>query len=239
MLSIGKMSLACHVSIKTLRYYDRIGLLRPAMIDADSGYRYYAPEQIETMVEITRYKRFGFSLQEIQTILQTDPLQRRRLFEKQMQSLYQTLMETQMALQDLRVVWERTGQKETEQKMNAYTIDLTETCEQPILSIRRRMGLGEFGEIYGLLFEKMHKMGTGPCGPAGARYFDQEFDDRNSDIEVFFPVDAEHANSMVGGGLCVHTVHHGGYSTLNEGYAQIVRWMEENGYEMIHAPYEI
>ena len=55
-LSIGDFSRATHLSIKTLRYYHEVGLLEPAVIDPDSGYRYYRPAQdgYERMAPIFR-----------------------------------------------------------------------------------------------------------------------------------------------------------------------------------------
>ena len=41
MLTIGQMSKVCGVSVKTLRHYDKIGLLKPQRIDEINGYRYY------------------------------------------------------------------------------------------------------------------------------------------------------------------------------------------------------
>ena len=49
MLRIGEFSKLAKVSIKTLRYYDKIGLLKPAMIDSATQYRYYTVEQLETI----------------------------------------------------------------------------------------------------------------------------------------------------------------------------------------------
>lgn len=69
MLTIGEMSKACGVSVKTLHHYDRIGLLVPKKTDADSGYRYYDEAQIPTMLLIRRLKRYGFSLADIGVIL--------------------------------------------------------------------------------------------------------------------------------------------------------------------------
>lgn len=65
MIPIRKMSQACQVSVKTLRYYSQIGLLEPAYIDPDSGFRYYEAEQIDALLLILRLKRYGFSLDEI------------------------------------------------------------------------------------------------------------------------------------------------------------------------------
>lgn len=57
---------------------------------------------------------------------------------------------------------------------------------------------------------------------------------------MFVPVDRKaDANGTIGGSLMAYTVHQGGYSTLNEAYAALVKWIEENGYEVIGAPYEL
>ena len=69
LLQIGEFSKICQVSVKTLHHYDKIGLLAPAEVDRFTGYRYYKLEQIDTMNYIQRLKRYGFSLEEIQQII--------------------------------------------------------------------------------------------------------------------------------------------------------------------------
>ncbi len=70
MLSIGEFSKISHLTMKTLRYYDEIGLLKPAFIDAKNGYRYYDIFQLEIALLITRLKTYLFSLEEIKDILE-------------------------------------------------------------------------------------------------------------------------------------------------------------------------
>ena len=61
MLRIGAFSKLAKISIKSLRYYDKIGLLKPVMIDSVTQYRYYAIEQLETVRLIAMYKDAGLS----------------------------------------------------------------------------------------------------------------------------------------------------------------------------------
>ncbi|MES9784841.1 MerR family transcriptional regulator, partial [Bacillus thuringiensis] len=70
MLSIGEFSKISHLTMKTLRYYDEIGLLKPAFIDPKNGYRYYDIFQLEIALLITRLKTYLFSLEEIKDILE-------------------------------------------------------------------------------------------------------------------------------------------------------------------------
>lgn len=71
MYKIGEFAGIFGLSIKTLRVYDRIGLLKPAHIDKDTGYRYYTPDQIQVLNVIIELKSIGFSLREIDGILKS------------------------------------------------------------------------------------------------------------------------------------------------------------------------
>jgi DNA-binding transcriptional MerR regulator len=69
MYRIGEFSTLCQVPVRTLRYYDAIGLLRPGRVERLTGYRYYAATQVERLNRILVYKDLGFSLREIRTLL--------------------------------------------------------------------------------------------------------------------------------------------------------------------------
>ncbi|AYV34181.1 MerR family transcriptional regulator [Erysipelothrix rhusiopathiae] len=68
-LRIGEIARLNDVSIQTLRYYDEIGLLKPASIDPETHYRYYTIEQSATLDMIQFLKSLDFSLSEIHDIL--------------------------------------------------------------------------------------------------------------------------------------------------------------------------
>ena len=70
MLKIGDFSKLSRVSIRMLRHYDDIGLLKPAETDDFSGYRYYREEQLFIIGRITALKDMGFSLTDIIRILE-------------------------------------------------------------------------------------------------------------------------------------------------------------------------
>ena len=70
MLKIGEFSKLSRVSVRMLRHYDEIGLLKPAEIDRFTDYRYYREDQLPTMCRITALKDMGFSLADIVKILE-------------------------------------------------------------------------------------------------------------------------------------------------------------------------
>ena len=69
MLKIGEFSRISHVSAKTLRYYDEIGLFRPAQVDRLTGYRYYSMGQLPRLKRILALKDLGLSLEQIAVLL--------------------------------------------------------------------------------------------------------------------------------------------------------------------------
>lgn len=60
------------VSIRTLRYYDQIGLLKPGFVDEGNGYRYYDDASLERMREILFLRELDFSLRSIKEILSSE-----------------------------------------------------------------------------------------------------------------------------------------------------------------------
>ncbi|AHV99646.1 MerR family transcriptional regulator [Paenibacillus sabinae] len=70
MLKISAFSKLTRVSVKTLRFYDNLGLLKPATVDENNGYRYYTEEQLLTVKRITALKEQGFTLEQIKPLLE-------------------------------------------------------------------------------------------------------------------------------------------------------------------------
>ena len=69
MLKIGDFSKLSRISVRMLRHYDEIGLLRPVFVDQFTDYRYYAENQLPIVGRITALKDMGFRLAEINSLL--------------------------------------------------------------------------------------------------------------------------------------------------------------------------
>ncbi|MCI8608167.1 MAG: MerR family transcriptional regulator [Firmicutes bacterium] len=242
MLQIGEFSKICQVSVKTLHHYNKIGLLVPAEVDPSTGYRYYRTEQIDIMNYIQRLKRYGFSLEEIQSLLiLLDNKELAVALRKQKEKLKQEQQNMAIILNELQThisVFERTGDIMMYQK--GYTIELKNSPAMNILANRAVMSVDDFGKHYGTLFERVPKERVTPTGLNGARYYDEEFNHESSDVEVFIGIkEREKADMVMEPCPCAMTVHHGGYSTLSEAYGAIVSWIIENGYEIAGAPFDL
>ncbi len=69
MFSIGEFARHGRVSVRMLRHYDAVGLLRPAHVDRLTGYRSYQADQLSRLNRIVALKNLGFTLQQVQSIL--------------------------------------------------------------------------------------------------------------------------------------------------------------------------
>jgi len=73
MFRIGDFSRIARVSARLLRFYDELGLLKPAHADAQTGYRHYSVAQLAQLNRITVLKELGFSLEQIGDLLKSPP----------------------------------------------------------------------------------------------------------------------------------------------------------------------
>jgi DNA-binding transcriptional MerR regulator len=69
MFTIGDFAGLGRVSVRMLRHYDAIGLLRPARVDPASGYRYYTADQLPLLNRVIALKDLGFTLQQVQAMI--------------------------------------------------------------------------------------------------------------------------------------------------------------------------
>jgi DNA-binding transcriptional MerR regulator len=139
MFQIGEFSKITHVSGSQLRYYDEIGLLHPAKIDAVTGYRYYSSKQIPDLHRILALKELGLSLEQIRRMIKNDISSeeiRGMLSLKKMQ-VEQTVFEE---VNRLRHIEARLSQLEAGVDVGDYEVILKSIPEMSFLS-RRQMCL--------------------------------------------------------------------------------------------------
>ena len=96
MLTIGKLAKHCDMNVETVRYYQRIGLLR--IPKSTTAYRYYNEQDIETLSFIQKAKDAGLQLSEIQELLTLeldDHVQVRQVIEQRLEKIDQRIRELQ------------------------------------------------------------------------------------------------------------------------------------------------
>jgi DNA-binding transcriptional MerR regulator len=99
--TVGKVARLAHVSVRALRHYDELGLLRPSR-RTEAGYRLYTSEDLERLQQVLFYKELGFSLEEIRDLMADPAFDRREaLAGQRRQIVARTLrLEAMLALID-------------------------------------------------------------------------------------------------------------------------------------------
>ena len=109
-LSIGKVSKMKNVSIKSLRYYDKIGILKPAFVNTETNYRYYTEEQLYLLDAITLCIKLGIPLKDLNNYVENDSINLQKLLydgkilaEEKIMDIHKCLEALQDTLQQLSV----------------------------------------------------------------------------------------------------------------------------------------
>ncbi|MGN0507503.1 MAG: serine hydrolase [Lachnospiraceae bacterium] len=113
-LQISELAKQAGVSVRTLHYYDTIGLLKPSGIDSVNGYRFYDENSLETLKNILHYRAHNFALKDIPRLMEENEIvrkqklleQRRKLQEKkeQLDAIIESI-DTELATQNKLNFW--------------------------------------------------------------------------------------------------------------------------------------
>jgi DNA-binding transcriptional MerR regulator len=134
-LKIGDFSRIGQVSVKTLRYYDEIGLLRACQTDTFSGYRYYTFDQLPRLNRILALKELGLSLNQIDQLLNDDlsAEQLRGMLRLKQVEIQQRMVDEQ---EKLARVEARLKMIKQEDKMSEYNVVIKQVEPLNVASVR-------------------------------------------------------------------------------------------------------
>ncbi len=87
MIKIGDFAKMFNISIKTVRYYESLGLIVPKYVDIYTGYRYFDDDNVKRMQEILALKKLGFTLDEIKNFSSQEIANKIKQFEKEIENI--------------------------------------------------------------------------------------------------------------------------------------------------------
>lgn len=248
MLKIGEFAKVGQVSIATLRYYDQCGLLKPLVLDPETGYRYYALDQVPRLNRILALKELGFSLEQIAQLLEE------ALSFEQLQGMFtlkqvqtQQMIEVEQAR--LTRITARLSQIEQEGKMPTYEVLLKQVDAQLVASYRETIPLHEgFERSYRKIAAYLDQQHIQPEQPAMLLLHsrsEQHDDGLYIDAEVAMPLPTLiQGNEQISvrtlpGGLMASTIHSGADLFLGQAYAALYSWIKDNRYRVIAVPRQL
>lgn len=245
MYTIGEFSKISRVSSKMLRHYDKIDLLKPSFVNPENSYRFYTEDQIEVAFKITILKCYGFSLNEIKVTLDDrSNTILKNLLSNKMKELKDEINFKKNLVVEIENIKERLEQgADFMDYKNDFMIKLVDIKDRYVVSERKTISMDEICNVIGKVFEKIYRNGLNPTDKIITRYFDEDFDDSNTDLEVCIPVNKFMENENVKvetlkGGLHVFTTFIGPYSKIGIAYKALTDWIKENDYEIIAPPFD-
>jgi DNA-binding transcriptional MerR regulator len=235
---IGDFSRLAKISVRMLRYYDELGLLKPAEVDRFTGYRFYTTSQIFQLNKIIRLKDMGFNISEIAAVLNEldDAMLVGRLQSKKRQIEEAISCDTKK-IQNIDQLIESVGKEIV--KMN-YDVTIKNVPACKVVSLRDTIpAYNREGELWGRLGEFMGRNKINCTGLNFAMYHDGEYKESNVDVEVascigelkkdkegftFREIEAvpNMASLMVPGS----------FENIDPAFKGLAEWLENNGYEM-------
>lgn len=241
--SIGQFSKICGIPVKTLRYYDEIGLIKPTYIDPESDYRYYDYDKIRIIKEIAKLKECRFSLPEIKVLLETGTKQEWGIhLREKAAELERQIQQIQTAILSLGEVRERIDRgDDLLAEVSLSSCSLEEREAVTVMGVRKTIRLHEIDTLVEQLLERIYAYKLAISGKLMGVFHDNSHE--KQDIEVCFPI--EQAGSSIPGiremkgGSFACIVVKGPYSELWSGYARLFGWMKQEGLYQTGTPFEI
>ncbi len=245
MLKIGEFSKRSRVPVKTLRYYDEIGLLKPVVVDKYSHYRYYSEDQLTVLNRIIVLKNLGLTLQEVaELVVNKMPDDRLvQLLNIKRVEIGQRLHDYRMRL-ELVEEWVRQISKENS---TASHIVVKKLEKQTVAFIHRKLhGYEEIPAVFGEIYDSLRKQKTHITGPPLSLFYDMEYKLKDVDIEAAFPISGSFRPT---GAIRVREIpevekaaclmHRGPYETSLTAYRSLTGWLFTNGYHLASANREV
>lgn len=235
MYTIGEFSKINRITTKTLRHYDKIGLIKPAHVDDWTGYRYYSPHQLPIIRRILHLRDMGFSLEEIDGIL-SDRINLAGILKSREQEIKLSIEEEKRRLDLVRDYQRILEGKEMKDKIVIKTLP-----EVMAASMRTIIpGYDTYFDIMPRMGDYMKSVGAICAEPAYCFtiYHDGEYKESDIDVEICEAVVEARQDSdkvrfklIPGFENAACLIHRGPYSTLRETYNEIYAWITENGWE--------
>ena len=232
-LPIGDFSRATHLSVKTLRYYHRVGLLEPADVDPHTGYRRYTTDQIPAAQIIRRFRDLDMPVDEVRKVLAAPDIDaRNELIAAHLSRLEEGLSRTRSAVASLRDLLEHpagTGPADIGRRRVPATpaAAISSVVDQADL---HDWFLGAFGELYATL----DAQNLPADGPGGGIFATELFAHDRGQATLFVPARTpvrpvgRVVPLTVPAAELATIVHHGTHTGIDRAYGALASYVTQH-----------
>lgn len=232
-MSIGVFSKSCRLTIKALRLYDENGLLKPAYIDPQTGYRYYRASQARDAVMIGMLRSLGMPLTSIAAMLKVEGEAFQETLERERQRITSELTQRRQALASVEQIAGAGSLAPYE--IGIRTEPPHTVAKRSIVTQPERM-VAESGDLIYALFDELAHSGVRPGSPVMCINEDPRPTDEQIVVHGCVGVTPPHpalvnANiADIEGGPVAWLTHRGSYDALGLAYHALFAWTQERGH---------
>ena len=246
--SIGKVSTLCCVPIKTLRYYDKIGLLVPEYRKDESKYRYYTQDQILTLFIIRKLRMMGISLKEIQEIISSrDSAAMGRCIQERLRGIQQSIEELNNQYSEGKMLLDRLnmGHNLLEGGHASWSTEEIRVEDIPVSTVlfTRRLKKNYKNadvsvERWLELFQMVSQQKLRVVGPVILTYHNnplEQFFKKDCDLEISVQVNEARNQpdcKQFGGFRAVTALHIGRNDEIIQTHVRAIKWLNQQGFNI-------
>lgn len=233
MLKIGEFSKLSMLTVRTLRFYEKEGLLEPASVDEWTGYRMYETWQLQTAARIKAYRQLGLSVAQVRAIL--DGADARPILEDHARELQDQQQEIATSLSIIRYLLEGAEMKyqATVKTVPAAIVYYSEA------TLPNYSDIMQWIPAQGAEAKELNpELKCAEPAYEFVEYLDCEYREhdvriRHSEAVVDFGVESENIKFREIPETKVLSIYHkGSYAKFGEAYAFIFKYAEDNGYKV-------
>lgn len=237
LMPIGRFARSCRLSVKALRHYDQLELLKPAFVDPKSGYRYYSPGQAKAAVMIGMLRSLDLPLSVIREALGAEDEDFQNIIQKETARIEAEVALRQAAVLSLRHIAKH-GQPDTR------LIEIREHAPREVLGVHGSSDAARLipktTELVRRLLGEMQELGIQSSEPILAinTFFDGKdaiglqvcapFRELAKDLDKSLVITQR---EMLAGGTFACLRHVGPYETLGLVHHAMYGWVQEFGHE--------
>jgi DNA-binding transcriptional MerR regulator len=232
-----------------LRHYDQIGLLKPASIDSDSGYRFYSIDQLPRINKIMYLKNLGFPLQVIaelvDELISLEEMEAKLL--KRQQELEHEITLSHIHLNEVK---ERLRSIHLERVAPQYEVNIKSADAMVVASLREVVPhvsmMGEYClQMYTTLYEELRRLKIEPLAPEVTFYHQDSYSETDIDMEVSTVIAGTSAQiEALAGSLlnCRHlayepkvasVIYSGSIEGIEVAIFELLKWLGRNDYTVV------
>ena len=252
MFGIGQFAQVAKVSIRTLRHYDEVGLLRPASVDEVTGYRSYSASQLPLLNRILVLKDLGFTLAEITRMIEAGVsseemlgMLRLRQAEAERDAVAEQRRLSRVAAR-IEILTGVPEMSDIDAAIVVKPLDPVQvaTCGVPADGFDVDFA-PLFAELYPTLFAELDRRGVAPTGPTYGLYEQRDDGRINVIAGVVVGPDAQmkagpiELRDLPAAERAATLVHQGSMEKVIDSYAILDHWIEAAGEQAVGLSREV